>query len=306
MSCSACLPAGSSNPPVIPPIPRPGHDGGDDTNTAPVPATTAAKPRPSHDQKIYGWSTNAARGGSKPSPAGRLRRAYLHHPNSTNYSASDHLPTHRTPFTVRDTRCCKVPIHAPDLVKRARRSARSESRQKSWRRQADRHIALTSEPSTARHAGGPPDRWLGWSDSACCLPSLQVRPRNADFAMALYGLLGRRAAASDSGVAQHRPATGRGALPARAVGPPGPSARVVEHHPLLDEERGGPVGLAGNQLRVPAVVAGDGKRGVGTQVGQNPAASRSGRISQYDTTTNRASESETDGGLRELHHAQAC
>src|SRR4051794_16120472 len=67
-------------------------------------------------------------------------------------------------------------IHAPDLVKRARRSARSESRQKSWRRQADRHIALTSEPSTARHAGGPPDRWLGWSDSACCLPSLQVRP----------------------------------------------------------------------------------------------------------------------------------
>jgi hypothetical protein len=81
--------------------------------------------------------------------------------------------------------CCKVPIHAPDLVKRARRSARSESRQRSWRRQADRHIALTSEPSTARHAGGPPDRWLGWSDSASCLPSLQVRPRNADFAMAL-------------------------------------------------------------------------------------------------------------------------
>src|SRR3954451_20479008 len=37
----------------------------------------------------------------------------------------------------------------------------------------------------ARHAGGPPDRWLGWSDSASCLPSLQVRPRNADFAMAL-------------------------------------------------------------------------------------------------------------------------
>src|SRR6059058_240668 len=57
--------------------------------------------------------------------------------------------------------CCKVPIHAPDLLKRARRSARSESRQRSWRRQADRHIALTSEPSTARHAGGPPDRWLG-------------------------------------------------------------------------------------------------------------------------------------------------
>src|SRR4051812_32206807 len=81
--------------------------------------------------------------------------------------------------------CCKVPIHALDLVKRARRSARSESRQRSWRRQADRHIALTSEPSTAPHAGGPPDRWLGWSDSASCLPSLQVRPRNADFAMAL-------------------------------------------------------------------------------------------------------------------------
>src|SRR4051812_23025352 len=85
--------------------------------------------------------------------------------------------------------CCKVPIHALDLVKRARRSARSESRQRSWRRQADRHIALTSEPSTARHAGGPPDRWLGWSDSASCLPSLQVRPRNADFAMALVAAL---------------------------------------------------------------------------------------------------------------------
>jgi hypothetical protein len=81
--------------------------------------------------------------------------------------------------------CCKVPIHAPDLIKRARRSARSESRQRSWRRQADHHIALTSEPSTARHAGGLPDRRLGWSDSACCLPSPQVRPRNADFAMAL-------------------------------------------------------------------------------------------------------------------------
>src|SRR3954452_1517861 len=130
-------------------------------------------------------SANAARGGLKPPPAGRLRRAYLHHPNSTHYSASDHLPTHRTPFTVRDTRCCKVPIHAPDLVKRARRSARSESRQRSWRRQADHHIALTSKPSTAPHAGGPPNRWLGWYDSASCLPSLQVRPRNADFAMAL-------------------------------------------------------------------------------------------------------------------------
>src|SRR4051794_27765674 len=81
--------------------------------------------------------------------------------------------------------CCKVLIHAPDLVKRARRSARSEGRQRSWRLQADHRIALTSEPSTARHAGGPPDRWLGWSDSAFCLPSLQVRPRNADFAMAL-------------------------------------------------------------------------------------------------------------------------
>src|SRR3954470_12211310 len=53
-------------------------------------------------------SANAARGGLKPPPAGRLRRAYLHHPNSTNYSASDHLPTHRTPFTVRDTRHVKV------------------------------------------------------------------------------------------------------------------------------------------------------------------------------------------------------
>src|SRR4051794_41955442 len=81
--------------------------------------------------------------------------------------------------------CCKVLIHAPDLLKRARRSARSEGRQRSWRRQADHHIALTSEPSTAPHAGGPPNRWLGWSDSACCLPSLQVSPRNADFAMAL-------------------------------------------------------------------------------------------------------------------------
>src|SRR4051795_11536708 len=55
-------------------------------------------------------SANAARGGLKPPPAGRLRRAYLHHPNSTNYSASDHLPTHRTPFTVRDARHCKVSI----------------------------------------------------------------------------------------------------------------------------------------------------------------------------------------------------
>jgi hypothetical protein len=81
--------------------------------------------------------------------------------------------------------CCKVLTHAPDLLKRARRSARSEDGQRSWRRQADHHIALTSEPSTARHAGGPLDRWLGWSDSACCLPSPQVRPRNADFAMAL-------------------------------------------------------------------------------------------------------------------------
>jgi len=128
----------------------------------------------------------------KPPPAGRLRRAYLHHPNSTHYSASDHLPIHRTPFTVRDTRCCKVPIHAPDLVKRAHRSARSESRQRSWRRQADHHIALTSKPSTAPHAGGPPNRWLGWYDSASCLPSLQVRPRNADFAMALGQLRTRR------------------------------------------------------------------------------------------------------------------
>src|SRR4051795_11386577 len=83
--------------------------------------------------------------------------------------------------------CCKVLIHAPDLLKRARRSARSEGRQRSWGRQADHHIALTLEPSTAPHAGGPPNRWLGWSDSACCLPSLQVSPRNADFAMALPG-----------------------------------------------------------------------------------------------------------------------
>src|SRR3954451_14583649 len=137
MSCSACLPAGSSNPPVIPPIPRPGHDGGDDTNTAPVPATTAAKPRPSHDQKIYGWSTNAARGGSKPSPAGRLRRAYLHHPNSTNYSASDHLPIHRTPFTVRDTRRVKVVGQAAELGRCHQGRAAARSR----RGRAVRHTA---------------------------------------------------------------------------------------------------------------------------------------------------------------------
>src|SRR4051794_26773242 len=61
-------------------------------------------------------SANAARGGLKPPPAGRLRRAYLHHPNSTNYSASDHLPTHRTPFTVRDTRSCKVVNLRLDLL----------------------------------------------------------------------------------------------------------------------------------------------------------------------------------------------
>src|SRR4051794_17382391 len=60
-------------------------------------------------------SANAARGGLKPPPAGRLRRAYLHHPNSTNYSASDHLPTHRTPFTVRDTRRVKVGAVRSDL-----------------------------------------------------------------------------------------------------------------------------------------------------------------------------------------------
>src|SRR4051812_3009510 len=55
-------------------------------------------------------SANAARGGLEPPPAGRLRRAHLHHPNSINYSASDHLPIHRTPFTVRDTRRGKVRI----------------------------------------------------------------------------------------------------------------------------------------------------------------------------------------------------
>lgn len=37
-------------------LPKPGRDGGDDTNTAPVPATTAAKPQTFHDQRIYGWS----------------------------------------------------------------------------------------------------------------------------------------------------------------------------------------------------------------------------------------------------------
>ena len=46
----------SSNRHAGPPIRRPGPAGGDDTNTAPVPATTAAKPQPSHDQKIHGWS----------------------------------------------------------------------------------------------------------------------------------------------------------------------------------------------------------------------------------------------------------
>src|SRR3712207_7050894 len=43
-----------------------------------------------------------------------FRSANLHHPNSTNYSASDHLPIHRTPFTVRDTRPCKVSFARPD------------------------------------------------------------------------------------------------------------------------------------------------------------------------------------------------
>src|SRR4051812_6894913 len=60
-------------------------------------------------------SANAARGGLKPPPAGRLRRANLHHPNSTNYSASDHLPIHRTPFAVRDTRRVKVENVRSDL-----------------------------------------------------------------------------------------------------------------------------------------------------------------------------------------------
>src|SRR3954466_12254782 len=51
MNSSACCCAGFSNPPVDPPIPRPGRDGGDDTSTAPAPATTAAKPQAFHDQK---------------------------------------------------------------------------------------------------------------------------------------------------------------------------------------------------------------------------------------------------------------
>src|SRR3954466_13540302 len=56
MNSSACCCVGSSTPPADPPIPRPDRAGGDDTNTAPGPATTAAKRQPFHDRKIYGWS----------------------------------------------------------------------------------------------------------------------------------------------------------------------------------------------------------------------------------------------------------
>src|SRR4051794_25170924 len=79
-------------------------------------------------------SANAARGGLKPPPAGRLRRAYLHHPNSTNYSASDHLPIHRTPFTVRDTRHCKVLKHTLDLLGCAAGKLAPSAVKGSWRR----------------------------------------------------------------------------------------------------------------------------------------------------------------------------
>jgi hypothetical protein len=57
-NCSACCCAGSPNPPDDPPIRRPGPDGGDDINTALVPATTVAKRQAVHDHEIYGWSTN--------------------------------------------------------------------------------------------------------------------------------------------------------------------------------------------------------------------------------------------------------
>src|SRR3954453_8523240 len=89
------------------------------------------------------------------------------------------------PRWARRQGCCKVLIHAPDLLKRARRSARSEGRQRSWRRQADHHIALTSEHRRLAKQVVRPIDGSGWSDSACCLPSPQVRPGNADFAMAL-------------------------------------------------------------------------------------------------------------------------
>src|SRR4051812_37315247 len=88
-------------------------------------------------------SANAARGGLKPPPVGRLRRACLHHPNSTNYSASDHLPIHRTPFAVRDTRRGKVVRRAPDLGRRQREEAAARRPARSSRRRTNRRVALT-------------------------------------------------------------------------------------------------------------------------------------------------------------------
>src|SRR3954471_18203278 len=52
--------------------------------------------------------------------------------------------------------------------------------------------ALTSEESSARHAGGTPNRWLGRPDPACCLASPQVRPPNADFATAQLSVVSWR------------------------------------------------------------------------------------------------------------------
>ena len=53
-----------------------------------------------------------------PPPAGRLRRAYLHHPNSTTYSR---IATYtRSPFHVRDTQGSNVSAGEKQLITIAR------------------------------------------------------------------------------------------------------------------------------------------------------------------------------------------
>src|SRR3954463_852075 len=75
-------------------------------------------------------SANAARGGLDPPPAGRLRRAYLHHPNSTNYSTvrsptytsdpfhcSGHTPVAKSSYTRLTSSNAPVDRLAPRVVR---------------------------------------------------------------------------------------------------------------------------------------------------------------------------------------------
>jgi hypothetical protein len=117
-------------------------------------------------------SANAAVGGLKPPPAGRLRRAYLHHPHSTDSGRSTYIEPPSSLGTHRQASFSQLRGHLCYRTQQSLRNRRGGSRLRDRGGRGARHE--TAQPLLAQQevsdpvTQGSPARRPGFATSALC------------------------------------------------------------------------------------------------------------------------------------------